>query len=72
MEKANYRVNLGLIRELFPDKAAITVVECAKVLSCSKNTVYSYINRAKNPLPAKRVSEKKVVIPIASLANWMA
>lgn len=72
MEKPNYRVNLGLIRELFPDKAAITVPECAKVLSCSKNTVYAYINRAKNPLPAKRVSEKKMVIPIASLANWMA
>lgn len=72
MEKANYRVNLELIQNMFPDRATLSPEECGRVIGCSRNTVYSYMRRAKNPLPCKRLSDHKVIIPIASLANWMS
>ena len=72
MEKPTYRENLGLIQSMYPGRAAISVTECAKVLGCAKNTIYAYINRAKNPLPTKRILNKKLIIPIASLAHWLS
>lgn len=71
MELEGYRENYGMLRELFPDQAAITVEECAKAMGTSTDAVYTAIHRAKNPLPSCRMGNRKIVIPIPRLARWM-
>lgn len=70
MELVGYRENLELLREAFPNQAAISVEDCAKVLNVSKRLVYDSIRAVKNPLPAVRMG-RRVTIPVARLARWM-
>lgn len=72
MEKPNYRTNLALIQSLYPEQATLTVDDVCRVLGCSRNTVYAYIRRVKDPLPCKHMSKRKIVVPVASLANWLS
>ena len=72
MEKAGYREILETINEQFPGRVTIFVREAAAIMGADKDTVYEAINRVKNPLPCKKLSPRKYVIPIAALARWMA
>lgn len=72
MEKAGYREAYEQLRELFPDRVTLSVKETASVMGVSPGTVYSAIRRVQNPLPAKKLGGKCVIIPIAALARWMA
>ncbi len=72
MEKPSYREILGTLLERFPGRIALTPREVSEVLNSDLRTVYSTMHRVKNPLPYKNLGKKKAVIPIASLARWMA
>lgn len=72
MEKANYRDTIAHINGLFPDRLTITPQEAARVMTCDIKTVYNSIARVKNPLPAVRMTRKKIVIPIPAFARWLS
>ena len=72
MEKQNYRITLEQVRELFPGRLTLSPEEVAKILGCDRKTVYSAINRRKNPLPSTRLSTKRILVPIASFASWLS
>jgi hypothetical protein len=71
MEKKDYRVNLEMLNEMFPGKAAITPKEVATVLSANVDTVYAAIKKKYDPLPSNKLTKKKIVIPIPGLARWL-
>lgn len=72
MELAGYRENLALLQEMFPDRAVISLPECAKVLGLNIKTVYETVEPYhKNPIPTKVVGSRKRVVPITGLARWM-
>lgn len=72
MEKASYRDTIAHLNDLFPGRASITAQEVAQVLDCDIKTVYSSMRRAKDPLPTKNVTKKKVIIPIVAFARWLS
>lgn len=71
MELVGYRETLETLNDMFPDRVAIDVDECAKALGVNIKTVYTSINRVNNPLPTVKIGSRKTMIPIARLARWM-
>ena len=71
MEKEGYREMLEALNEKFPGRVTITPKEAADVMGTDVRVVYSAIARVKNPMPCKRLAQKKIVIPIPALARWM-
>ena len=51
------------------EKLAISVVEAAKLTSLSKSTVYSLVEQG--IIPAVRVGEKRIIIPVKFLQLWL-
>ena len=77
MEKANFRIIYASLLDKFPGKLTLKPGEVAKVTGMGKDHVYACIRRKVNPLPAKDIRSKgatkpNYIIPIASLANWLA
>ena len=70
MELPGYREQLEAINEKTKGKIALTVKECADILSIHLNTVYSMLHAAKNPIPFFRVGGK-IMISTTALARWM-
>lgn len=60
-----YRETMALIREIFPDRAALTRAEAARLLGCSERTV-----QRKTEIPCISMGQT-VRYPIDSLARWM-
>lgn len=48
---------------------AYSVVQTAKKLGCSKNTVYAMVEE--NRIPHRWLTEHRVVIPIVALEKWL-
>lgn len=71
MEKAGYRDQLALLREMFPTRVAITPAEAAKALGWDARTVRAAMARRVNPLPSQQQTAARKVIPIAALARWL-
>lgn len=71
MEKKGYRDQLALLRELFPDRVAITPTEAARALGWNIKTVRSAIARRVNPIPSQTQTASRVVIPVTGLARWL-
>lgn len=71
MVVAGYYEQLELIKEKFPDKVTLTVQECADLMGIDRKTAYSMTKRVKDPLPAKKIGTKKILVPIPSLARWL-
>mgnify|MGYP002513058336 CR=1 FL=1 len=71
LEKAGYRENYELLRELFPGRATVTTVEAAEAMGADVRTIRAAIELVRDPLPSCKIGEKKVVIPIPALARWM-
>ena len=70
LEKAGYRENYELLRDLFPGRATISTVEAANVIGSDVRTIRAAIGKVNNPLPSCKIGSK-VVIPIPALARWM-
>lgn len=70
MEKSGYREMLELLTTTFPGKITITPKEAAAIMDANIKTVYSAINRVKDPLPAKSLAGK-IIIPITAFAQWL-
>ncbi len=65
-ETEGYRENLALIREIFPERIALTRAEAAKILGCSERTV-----QRKTEIPRVAMGQT-VRYPVDALARWMA
>lgn len=72
MEKEGYREILDKLEELFPGRLTISVKEAAAAMDAQPRTVYEAIARRYNALPAKKLSKKKIVIPIPAFARYLA
>lgn len=72
MEKQGYRETLEMLMALFPGKATISPREAAQVLCVDIRTIRSALNRVNNPIPSKKMSGKKILIPIAQFAKWLS
>lgn len=71
MEFAGYRETIELLSDVFPNRGAISVSECAKFLGVDIKTVYASIARRNNPLPSINVSSRKRMVPVIPLAYWL-
>ena len=72
MELPGYRENIERLDKLFPNKAAITIPECAEVLGINIKTAYELTHKGrKNPIPTQLIGTKRRIVPIVGLARWM-
>lgn len=53
-----------------PDKLAINVPELAKMLGVSRPVAYELTKR--EGFPAIRVSERRIIIPVDKLNEWLS
>lgn len=51
------------------ERRTLTVPEAAKIIGVCSKTAYQMVTAGK--LPVIRISDKKVVIPIAALDKWL-
>ncbi len=51
------------------ERLAVSVVEAARMLSLSKSTAYALIEQG--ILPAVRVGEKRLIVPVKALEAWL-
>jgi len=51
------------------EKLAVSVTEAARLLSVSKSTAYALIEQGL--LPAVRVGEKRLIVPVKALEDWL-
>ncbi|MFC1902350.1 helix-turn-helix domain-containing protein [Chloroflexota bacterium] len=51
------------------EKLAVSVVEAARLISVSKSTAYALIEQGH--LPAVRVGEKRLIVPVKALEAWL-
>lgn len=65
-EFEGYRETVALIRDIYPDRVALTRAEAAKLLGCSERTV-----QRKTEIPCVTMG-KAVRYPVDGLARWMA
>ena len=52
-------------------KDFLTLDQVAKYLDVEIKTIYKYINSGGKPLPAMRLSRKKILIKVSDLEKWM-
>ena len=71
MEKAGYRESLEMLKDRFPDRVTLTPQEVATVLGVNIKTVRAAMNRVRNPLPSIKVTKRRYVVSLTSLARWM-
>lgn len=64
-EKEGYHEQYAILKQLFPDREAISLDEACRVLGISR-----YVARKSKDFPAKKVSST-YVIPLIALARWM-
>ncbi len=72
MEKKDYRATLELLTEMFPGKMTITPKEAAAVMGADVDTVYAALKKQYNPLPSRKLTKKKIVIPLTGFARWLS
>lgn len=71
LEKVGFRENYELLRELFPGRVTVSTTEAAAALGTDVRTIRAATELARDPLPSRKVGEKKVLIPLPALARWM-
>lgn len=52
-------------------KEFLTIQEVAEYLGVYRDTVYRYIKDIKKPLPAMKISKKKILVKKVDLENWL-
>lgn len=65
-EFEGYRETVALIREIYPDRVAMSRAETAKLLGCSERTV-----QRKTEIPCVAMGQT-VRYPVEALARWIA
>ena len=70
MEKPNYRANMELIKDYFPDVALLTINQTAKFLNVSQRTIYRLIDRGE--LRCVETGSNFKRISVTDLANWLS
>ena len=70
MEKANYRANIELIKEKYPDEVLLSIQQTAKFLNLNIRTVYRLIQRGE--LKCVKVGNNTKRVAVAELANWLS
>lgn len=75
-ERVDYRDQLMLLSERFPDKVSLSVNEVATILGIDRRIVKAIIEKRGNPLKAIDVSRgstnKIYIIPLTALARYTA
>lgn len=72
-EKVDYREQLALVYEKFPDtNGYLKAEEVAVILGCNVKTVYERAKDRRNPLPSKNIGGTRKILrfPIAGLVRW--
>ena len=64
-ELEGYRETVALIREIYPERVALTRAEAAKILGCSARTL-----QRKTEIPCVTV-DQTVRYPVHDLARWI-
>ena len=65
-ETEGYRETMALIREIFPDRVALTRAEAARILGCSERTM-----QRRTEIPCVAMGQT-VRYPVDALARWLA
>lgn len=65
-EKEDFRSNLELLTQLFPNRITLTVNEASAVIDCDRDTLTN-----DKTFPVKRI-KSKMVIPVVALARWLS
>ena len=52
-------------------KEFLSIKEVAEYLGVYRDTVYRYIRDIKKPLPAMKISRKKILVKKIDLDNWL-
>jgi excisionase family DNA binding protein len=52
-------------------KEFLSIEEVAEYLGVYRDTVYRYIKDVKKPLPAMRISRKKILVKKVDLEKWL-
>ena len=74
-EKADYRSNIGNIKDMFPDAGMLTVGQVAQWMSVDRRTVVAMIERRCNNLPAVDVGtgrNKSYRVSVEALARFVS
>ena len=67
-----YNETVAMLRKFFPEQIAISVKEAAKALHVSEGTIRNAISRKVKPLPARHLTNGRILISIPSLASWLS
>jgi hypothetical protein len=65
-DKENFRDTLEGLKEMFPDKAVISIAEASELLGSHRQTLLGT-----KDFPRQKIG-KKYVIPLVSLARWLS
>ena len=65
-ELEDYRDNIALLTQMFPNKATLSVEEAAAVIGCDKRTIIS-----NKEVPTVRVG-RRVTVPLVGLARYLS
>ena len=65
-ELEDYRDNIALLAQMFPNKATLSVEEAAAVIGCDKRTIIS-----NNDVPTIRIG-RRVAVPMVGLARYLS
>lgn len=65
-EFEDYRDNIALLTQMFPNRATITVEEAAAVIGCDKRTIIS-----NNDVPTIHIG-RKIAVPMVGLARYLS
>ncbi len=65
-ELEDYRDNIALLTQMFPNKATLTAEEAVAVIGCDKRTIVS-----NNDVPTIRIG-RRVAVPMVGLARYLS
>ena len=65
----NATSHLELLREMFPEKFVLDIVEIAKVLGCSKQ--WLYVQSSRKALPFTKLPGSRIRVTVVELAHYL-
>lgn len=65
-EKADYRDNLAILSEMFPNRLALDIKETCELIGCHRETLM-----LDKTFPKQKINGKYLV-PIVALSKWLS
>ncbi len=65
-EKEDFRGNLELLTQMFPNRVTLTVNEASAIIDCDRDTLTN-----DTTFPVKKI-KSKLVVPVVALARWLS